>query len=105
MPDKTRGCRAEKLVPGWLCVLVRGKYFWVFGLLFLWTSAAFGQGAVTPSIQEVIVKIDTSAYYFSKDALLYNGEQHLAFPYTLEDLVTEVNLFPAKNLHSLKLLR
>lgn len=90
-----------------LLVLMWGKQFLGLWLLVFCGLAAFGQtGNVTPTFQNVILKIDTSAYQFSKDALLYNGENHLAFPYTREDQVAEVNLIPAKfSLNSVKLSR
>lgn len=38
--------------------------------------------------------LDTASYNLSKNAVLFNGEPHLAFPYHTETLVAEVNLYP-----------
>lgn len=45
--------------------------------------------------REIILRVDTNQYLYSRDRISYNKEPHLPFRYTTEDEVAEFDLVPA----------
>jgi hypothetical protein len=87
------------------------NYNYLLTFLFIIFSSSFtlGQGQVgnvlntPPAFEEIILKVDTSVYTLKLNSLNTGGLQHIAFKYTHENPVVEVNLIPTgrKSFHSL----
>ncbi|KAA9340619.1 hypothetical protein [Adhaeribacter soli] len=58
-------------------------------------APVFSQNPVSGAFREVVLHLDTASYSLSKNAVLFNGETQLAFPYQSETQVAEVNLYPS----------
>lgn len=67
--------------------------------LFCMMGSLLAQNSKTYSFnglfQEVVVKVDTMRFSYSKDLITYQDEPHLPFQYLKEEQVVEVNLYPS----------
>ena len=71
-------------------------------MLFL-AAPVFAQVPVASAFKDIILKVDTSSFHLSAHNVTFNNEKHLAFPYSHENQVAEVNLIPAATIQRLKL--
>ncbi|MEZ4935015.1 MAG: hypothetical protein R2788_23150 [Saprospiraceae bacterium] len=71
------------------------KYSALLVVLLSWQMSATAQSNKNGPFQEVVLKIDTSIFTWSKNTVSINGEQQLYFQYEDVDAVCEVELYPS----------
>ena len=56
---------------------------------------SYGQQSFGSLFNEIVIKVDSSQYSYSKNHIKYQGQNYLYFYFNSEDEVCELNLFPA----------
>ncbi len=74
-------------------------------LALFYTVAAYPQD-ISRVFRDIVIRIDTNAFSMARDQVTYQGIHHLAFRFTDQNPVCEINLYAAKgrSLEGLNLL-
>jgi len=57
-----------------------------------WTLA---QDQTQNFFEEIVLSVDTNRYTWSKDKMIWQGESHMPFEYTIEQPIVELRLYPS----------